>query len=243
MYINIPVRLGSCKSVCQRGLSAIFSRLVWTPAKAHTNDPPWNIVHWFMHPRLFSSIIYRYQGRTPNTVPHVVLPGCLIQTAMSDPKSINISLLQGKISSKNEHVFICDLSGHALQIIFNPCWASMNVGSENPIAWNHSRHASSWPFYLHCRIEETCSPGIICIVCHQLLRHPWEHGTSSLGKYFPAKAQIAELKETTESEVTELTSSMVDETAVAILERQGSQGITILSLQKEFIFDIPLNPY
>ena len=69
--------------------------------------------------------------------------------------------------------------------------ASMNVGSKRPIAWKHCRHASSRRFYLHCRIEETGSPGIICIVCHQVLCHPSEHGTSSMQKNLLANAHIA----------------------------------------------------
>jgi len=95
----------------------------------------------------------------------------------------------------------------------------MNVGSKRPIAWNDSRHTPSWRFYFHCGIEETGSPGIICIICHQVLRHPSEHGTSSMGKHLQAKAHIAKLNELTDSEVTELTSSTVDETALAILMR------------------------
>jgi hypothetical protein len=85
------------------------------------------------------------------------------------------------ISSKNECVFIGDLSNLTLQIVFDAWWASMNVGSKWPIAWNNSRHAPWWRFYLHCGTEETGSPGIISIVCHQVLRHPSEHGTSSMG--------------------------------------------------------------
>ena len=119
----------------------------------------------------------------------------------------------------------------------------MNEGSKRPIAWNASRHAPSWRFYLHCGIEETGSPGIICIICHQVLRHQLEHGTSSMGKNLLAKAHIAKLNELTESEVTELTSTTVDETALAILKRQGSRGITIVSLQRKFRFDIQFNPY
>jgi len=133
------------------------------------------------------------------------------------------------ISSKDECVFIRDLSDLTLQFIFDAWWASMNVDSKRPIAWNKSRHAPSWRFYLHCGIEETGSPGIICIVCHQVLRHPSEQGTSSMGKHLLAKAHSAKLNELTESEVTELTSSTVDGTALAILKRQGSRGITIVS--------------
>jgi hypothetical protein len=63
---------------------------------------------------------------------------------MSDTKSLNTSLLEVMISSKNERVFIRDLSDLTLQIIFDAWWASMNVGLKRPIAWNNSRHAPSW---------------------------------------------------------------------------------------------------
>jgi len=64
-----------------------------------------------------------------------------------------------------------------------------------------------------------------------------------MGKHSLAKAHIAKLNELTDSEVTELTSTMVDETALAILKRQGSRGITTVSLQRKFRFDIQFNPY
>jgi hypothetical protein len=64
-----------------------------------------------------------------------------------------------------------------------------------------------------------------------------------MGKHLLAKAHIAKLNELTESEVTKLTSSTVDEPALAILKRQGSCGITIVSLQRKIIFDIQFNPY
>jgi len=162
---------------------------------------------------------------------------------MSDTQSLNTSLLEIMISSKNEHVFIHDLSDLTLQIIFDAWWASMNVGSKRPIARKNSWHAPSWRFYLHCGIEETSSPGIICILCHHVLRHPSEHGTSSMGKHWLQNAQIAKLYELTESEVTELTSSTVDITALAILKKQRSRGITIVSLQRKTIFDIQFNSY
>jgi len=62
-------------------------------------------------------------------------------------------------------------------------------------------------------------------------------------KHLVGNAHIAKLNELTESEVTELTSSAVDETALAILKRQGSRRITIVSLQRKTIFDIQFNPY
>jgi hypothetical protein len=64
-----------------------------------------------------------------------------------------------------------------------------------------------------------------------------------MGKHLLAKAHIAKLNKLTESEVTELTSSTVDETALAILKRQGSRGMTIVSLQMKIIFDIQFNSY
>jgi len=64
-----------------------------------------------------------------------------------------------------------------------------------------------------------------------------------MGKHLLAKAHIAKLNELTESEVTELTSSMVAETAWAILKRQESRGITIVSSQRTIRFDIQVDPY
>ena len=64
-----------------------------------------------------------------------------------------------------------------------------------------------------------------------------------MGKHLLANAHIAKLNEITESEVTELTSLTVDETALAILKRQGSPGITIVSSQGKIMFDIQVDPY
>jgi len=167
----------------------------------------------------------------------------LILTAMSDSKSLNTSLLEVMISSKSELVSIRDLSDLILQIILDGWWDSMNEGSKRPIAWNNSRHVPSWRFYSQCGIEVTGSPGIICIVCHQVFRHPSEYGTSPMGKHLLAKAHIAKLNESTETKVTELTSTTVDETALAILKRQGSWGIIIVRMQRKIRFDIQYNPY
>jgi len=179
----------------------------------------------------------------PSAVFRVRIPSFLILTAMSDSQSLNISLLEVMISSKNKRVFIRDLSNLTLQIIFEAWRASMNLDLKQPIAWHNSRHAPSWRFYSHGGIEETASPGIICIICHQVLRHPSGHETSSMGKHSLAKAHIAKLNKLTESEVTELTSSTVDETALAILKRQGSRGITIVSSQRKIRCDIQVDPY
>jgi len=142
------------------------------------------------------------------------------------------------MSSKNKRVFICDFSNLTSQIIFDARWASINVHLRRPIGCNKSSYAPSWRFYLHCRMEENGSPGSICIVCYQVLRHPSEHGISWIGKKLLAKSRITKLNELTESEITELTSSTVDETALAILKRQGCQGIRIVSVQSKFIFHI-----
>jgi len=147
------------------------------------------------------------------------------------------------ISYKNERVFIRDLSNLTVQIIFDAWWAAMNECSKRSIGWNDSRHALSGQFYLDYGIEATGSPGTICTVCHQVLCHPSEHGTSSMGKHLLAKAHIAKLNELTETEVTKLPSSTVDETASAILKRQGSRGITIVSLQRKIRLDIQFDRY
>ena len=170
-------------------------------------------------------------------------PSFQILTALSDWQSLNTSLLKVTIASKNERVYIHALSVHTLQIIFDAWWASMNIGSMRCIVWNNSRHAHSWRLYWHCGIVETGSPAIICIVCHQVHCHPSEYGTTSMGKHGLAKAHIAKLYQLTESEVTELTRSKVNETALAIWKTQGSRGNTIVSSQSQIIFDIQVIPY
>jgi len=172
------------------------------------------------------------------TVTQVELPRGQFPTMISDSKSLNTSLLEVMISSKNEIDFIRDLSDLTWQIIFNARWASINVASKRPIALNSSRHAPSWPFYLHYRPKQPSSPGIICIVCHQVLRHPSEHGTWSMCKQLLAKAHIAKLNGLTLSQLTELPGSTLDETALPILKRQGSRGILIVSLQRKFTLDV-----
>jgi len=143
------------------------------------------------------------------------------------------------VSSKNECVFIRDLSHHTLQIIFDAgCATSKTTGCKHFITSNDCRHGPSWWFYLRCGIEETGIPSIICILCHPVVRHPSGQGTSTMGKHMLAKVHITKLNEWTESEVTELSSSPLHETAVAILKRQASQGITMVSSQRKFILDI-----
>jgi hypothetical protein len=80
------------------------------------------------------------------------------------------------------------------------------------------------------RLSSSASPSI----------RTWDHPN---GETLAGKAHIRKLNGFTESDVTELTSSTVDETALAILKRQGSHGITIVNLQRKIIFDIQFDPY
>jgi len=148
---------------------------------------------------------------------------------MSGSKSLNTSLFGVIISSNIERVFNRDLSDHTLEIMFDAWWASMNVGSKCLIAWDDSGHAPSWRCHLPCGIDDNGNPGILCIVCHQVLRHPSDHGTSSMGKHLVAKVHIAKFNEITEWEATEWTSSTVAVTVLAIFRSQGSRGITTVS--------------
>jgi len=63
------------------------------------------------------------------------------------------------------------------------------------------------------------------------------------GELLACKTQMTKLNGLTELEVTELTSSMVDDTALAILKRQGIRGIIIASWPRTFTFDIQVDPY
>jgi len=172
------------------------------------------------------------------SVTQIELPRSQYPTTMWNTKYLKTLLLEVMISSENECVFICDLCDLTLQIILNEWWASMNVGSKQPMANNNSRHAPLWQFCLHCGIEETGFPIIIWIVCRQVLRHPSEHGTSTMGKHLLAKVHIAKLNELTVSEVTELTSLTLEETSLAIPKRKGSRGIPIVNSQLKFKFNI-----
>jgi len=148
-----------------------------------------------------------------SAVSRVRLPSFLIPTIISDSQYLNNSLLEVVIVAINERVFILDLSNLTLQIIFNAWWAPRNVGSKQSVVWNDSRHSPLERFYLHCGIEETGSPGIACIMCDQVLRHPTAYGTSWMGKHLMAKALVRMLNRWTEQEVTVMTCSTVDETA------------------------------
>jgi len=64
-----------------------------------------------------------------------------------------------------------------------------------------------------------------------------------MGKHLLAKAHIAKLNGLPVSEVPELSSSMVDETVLAILKRHGSPGIIIVSSLRNILFDTYLDPH
>ena len=64
-----------------------------------------------------------------------------------------------------------------------------------------------------------------------------------MGENLLAKALIAKLNKSTEFQVTELTSSTADEQALAIMNRQRSRVITIVSSRRKFLFDIQVDPY
>jgi len=53
---------------------------------------------------------------------------------MSDTKSLNTLLLEVKISSKKERIFIRDLNDIALLIVLDAWCALLNVGSKWPMA-------------------------------------------------------------------------------------------------------------
>lgn len=172
------------------------------------------------------------------TVSQVYLPSIQIPTMNWDSESSNTLLLEVIISSKNYCVLVCDFGNLMLQIIFVAMWTSINVGWKCPIAWNNSGHELLWKCYLHCAMEETANPAIICITSHQVPCHLSEYVASSMGKTMLDIVYIAKLNTFTESKVTELTMLTGDVTTVAILKMQGSWGIIIVSVQSKFIFHI-----
>jgi hypothetical protein len=129
------------------------------------------------------------------------------------------------------------------QIIFDTGWGWMNVCLKWPFAWNNSSLQPSWRFYLHCGSNGTSSPGIICVICQQVLCYLSEYGTSPMGTHLQEKAPITKVNEFTESEVTAFTCSMVEEISLAILKWRGCRGITIVSSQSHSIFNIQIIPY
>lgn len=111
---------------------------------------------------------------------HVGLCRYLGFSVISYQKSLNTSLVEVMKYSKNELIFTCDLRELTLKIIFDACWASVNVDVKCFSAWNESRHVPSRHFYLHCRIQPIGSAGIICIICGQVVHDPSHPETSSV---------------------------------------------------------------
>jgi len=182
-------------------------------------------------PAFYSTIIWHL------TVSQLELHSVKIPTTILDSESINILLVEDMIYSQDEWVFIRDLSDLNVLTISDAWWALMNGRSKCPIVSSNSGHTPLWRFYLYCGAEESGCPGIIYIICHRVLRHPSQLGTSSMGIFLLAKVHIAKLNNLTESEISELTSTTIDETTLAICKRQESCGLTIVSSQKKFIFN------
>jgi hypothetical protein len=63
-----------------------------------------------------------------------------------------------------------------------------------------------------------------------------------MAKPLRSKPYLAKLNKFTETEVMELTSTAVDDTALAIFKWEGSKGITIIRFQRNIRFDIPFDP-
>jgi len=159
-------------------------------------------------------------------------------TAISYSKSLNTSLLDVMIYCKNGPVFICDVGDLTFRIMCDDWWASMNLSSKLHIGWNDSGHAPPRWYYSHYRCQETGRPGIVWIVCYQVLRHTSEQRTTWFRKHLLGNAHVAKWNKLTESAVTELTSFTVDETGLSILQNQGSRGILIVSVPIKFIFNL-----
>ena len=135
-------------------------------------------------------------------------------------------------SARQERVFVRDLTDLKLQEAFDNWWSAMNVETPKPIKWSGSRSSSSWRFFRHCAIEENGIPGIICIVCQQVLSHPSTVGTSSMGKHLLSKGHRAKLDELTESNVAELPKEAGEAEVLAALKKQGSQGLMVVCVQQ-----------
>ena len=176
-------------------------------------------------------------------VSQVELPRFLIPTALSDSHYLITSLPELRVSPEDEGVLFHDLSDRTLPLIFDSWWGSMSVSAKHSVPWNNSSHASSWGFDLHCGNQMCSSAGIICFVFDRVLRHSSEHGPSSMWNFLLSKTHNAKINELAESEVTELTGSTVNGTALEIVKRQGIRGIPIVSWQRKFITHIPLNVY
>lgn len=153
---------------------------------------------------------------------------------MSASESIDTSCLVEVRSARGDRVFVRDLTDETLQMAFDNWWKSMDVKTKHTIVWKTSRHAASWAYYKHCANAENGSPGIICIVCHQVLAHPSENGTSTMGKHLLTKVHTAKLSELTEQDRSLLTTATAGERALAVLKKKGSHGVMVVSLRVHY---------
>jgi hypothetical protein len=60
-----------------------------------------------------------------------------------------------------------------------------------------------------------------------VLAHPSEYGIGSMGQHLATITHKVELIKFTESDVTSLTGTAVDEQALAVLKQKGSQGVMV----------------
>jgi hypothetical protein len=161
---------------------------------------------------------------------------------MASSQSPDISSLEAMYSLTEQRVIVRDLTDVELQNTFDTWWDSLKVVTKNKIVWNSSRHASAWRFFKHCANAQTGSPGVICIVCYQVLTHPSENGTSTMGKHLLTKGHKAKLNELTENEVSLLTGKPTEEEALAVLKKKGSHGVMVVSsFPPNKIFSYPAN--
>jgi len=122
LFPNGGLRGQLMQSVLVFNITHMYAMSDWSdyfPCSCRANI--WEPAIWFTE-SLFSAVF------------RVQLPSFWISIAMSDTQSTNTSLLDIMISSKNECIFIRDLSDLTLQIIFYAWWASKNVGSKRRIA-------------------------------------------------------------------------------------------------------------
>lgn len=178
------------------------------------------------------SIMYHLQ------VPQGTLRSYHLPIVMFDWNCVHSSLQVVLISCKNEPVFIHYLSNITLQNILDALGAAMIVSSKCSIDCNNSRPVPWWRFYLHWGFEENSRPGIICIVCHPVVPYLSENGSSSMGRHLLANAHIAKSNKLWQSEVTEFTSTTLNETALTVKKRQESGRSAIGSWKWRFILNI-----
>ena len=105
----------------------------------------------------------------------------------------------------------------------------MYVETKTTIVWSGFQHAAAWRFYKYCTKTDNGCPCVICIVCHTVLVHPSENGTSTMVKHLQSKIHKAELNKLTESDVSLLAGTAGDKQALAVLKKKGSQGVMVAS--------------